>query len=125
MLRLATEQDSEWIAAIMPQWKPNSTTWVLDKKAFAEWQMAVDECELLYIAVVQGERGKGFAKMLMEHCHKELAALGAKSFFLEVRTSNAVAIALYEKLGYKKIAERKKYYSDGEDAMVMKLVQFL
>ena len=124
MLRLATEQDFKWIAAIMPQWKPNSATWVLDKKAFAAWQMAVDECELLYIAVDQAERGKGFAKMLMEHCHKELAALGAKSFFLEVRKSNAVAIALYKKLGYEKISERKKYYSDGEDAMVMKLVQF-
>jgi len=124
MPRLATEQDCEWIAAIMPQWKPNSTSWVLDRKAFAVWQMAVDECELLYIAVVQAERGKGFAKMLMEHCHRELVALGAKSFFLEVRKSNSVAIALYEKLGYKKIAERKAYYADGEDAMVMKLVQF-
>jgi len=121
MLRLATEQDFKWIAAIMPQWKPNSTTWVLYKKAFAVWQIAVDECELLYITVEQAERGKGFAKMLMEHCHRELASLGVKSFFLEVRKSNSTAIALYEKLGYEKIAERKKYYADGEDAMVMKV----
>ncbi|MCL2261001.1 MAG: ribosomal protein S18-alanine N-acetyltransferase [Fibromonadales bacterium] len=120
MLRPATEQDCEWIAAIMPQWKPNPTTWVLDRKAFAVWQIVLDECELLYIAVDQAERGKGFAKMLMEYCHRELAALGAKSFFLEVRKSNAVAIALYKKLGYAQIAERKKYYMDGEDAMIMK-----
>ncbi|MCL2208163.1 MAG: ribosomal protein S18-alanine N-acetyltransferase [Fibromonadales bacterium] len=120
MLRLANEHDFEWIAAMHPQWQPSSTSWVLDKKAFAIWQMAADECELLLIEVEESERGKGFGKMLMEHCHKELAAQGAKSFFLEVRVSNVAAIALYEKLGYEKIAERKKYYADGEDAVVMK-----
>ncbi|MCL2283477.1 MAG: ribosomal protein S18-alanine N-acetyltransferase [Fibromonadales bacterium] len=120
MLRLATEQDFEWTAAIAPNWRPSSASWVLDKKAFAIWQIAVDECELLYIAVEQAERGKGFGMVLMEHCHKELAAQGAKSFFLEVKKSNAAAIALYKKLGYEKISERKKYYSNGEDAIVMR-----
>jgi len=122
MLRLATEQDSEWIAAIAPQWKPGSASWAFDKKAFAIWQIAADECELLFIAVEQAERGKGFAKMLMEHCHNELAAWGVKSFFLEVRKSNGVAVSLYKKLGYEKIAERKGYYADGENALVMKRI---
>jgi len=126
MLRFATEQDFEWIAAIqsrcgLPLWKPNPTSWVLEKKAFAIWQAADDECELLSIAVEFTERGKGLAKMLMEHCHKEFAELGIKFFFLEVRENNLAAISLYKKLRYEKITERKRYYEDGETAVVMKL----
>jgi ribosomal-protein-alanine acetyltransferase len=126
MLAVATLQDSEWIAAIqsecgLPLWKPNSTSWVLEKKAFTIWQTASDECELLSIAVVLAEQNKGLAKMLMEHCHKKLAAKGVKKFFLEVRESNAFAISLYKKLGYERIAERKKYYNTQETAIVMQL----
>jgi ribosomal-protein-alanine acetyltransferase len=124
MMHLATEQDSEWIAAIqseanLPLWKPNSTSWALEKKAFAIWQIAGDECEILSIAVKLAERGKGLAKTLMEYCHSELAKQGIEKLFLEVRGSNIAAISLYEKLGYEKIAERKKYYANGEAALVM------
>ena len=43
-----------------------------------------------------------------------------RSVFLEVRLSNAAAIALYEKLGYEKTAIRKGYYSQPvEDAYIM------
>jgi len=123
-MQLAAEQDSEWIAAIqskanLPLWKPNSTSWVMDKKAFAIWQAAGDECELLSIAVEPAERGKGLAKTLMEYCCNELAKLGVHKFFLEVRESNIAAISLYKKLGYKKISERKKYYANGEAAIIM------
>jgi [ribosomal protein S18]-alanine N-acetyltransferase len=39
---------------------------------------------------------------------------------LEVRAGNEAAIKLYEKLGYKVTAERKKYYPDNrEDALIM------
>jgi len=125
MPRLAAEQDLEWISAIqskcgLPQCKPNSTTWVLEKKAFAIWQTAGDECELLSIAVERAERGKGWAKILMEHCRRELIAQGFEKFFLEVRESNTAAISLYKKFGYEKIGERKKYYSNGETAVLMR-----
>ena len=123
-MQLATEQDSEWIAAIqsganLPLWKPNSTSWVFEKKAFAIWQATSGECELLSIAVEPAERGKGLAKMLMEYCCNELAKLGIKRFFLEARESNIAAISLYKKLGYEKIAERKKYYANGETAITL------
>ena len=128
-LRLATEQDCEWIAAIqgkanLPLWKPNSTSWVFERNAFAIWQAAEDECELLSIAVEPVEQGKGLAKMLMEHCHREFAGRGIKKFFLEVRENNSAAISLYRKFGYEKIAERKKYYPDGETAIVMQTQPF-
>jgi ribosomal-protein-alanine acetyltransferase len=126
MINLASEQDFEWIGVIqkeseLPLWKPNPTSWVLENKAFAIWQIAGDECELLSIAVEAAERGKGFAKMLMEHCQEKLAAAGIKKFFLEVREGNAVAISLYKKFGYEKIAERKEYYRNKETAIIMQL----
>jgi len=99
-----------------------SVSWVLGRSAFAIWQVASDECELLSIAVNVAERGKGYAKALMEHSHKELAKQGLNKFFLEVRENNTVAISLYKKLGYEKISERKKYYADGECAVVMNLI---
>jgi len=123
----ALEQDFEWIKVIqseagLPLWKPSSASWVLERSAFAIWQIASDECELLSIAVNAAERGKGYAKALMEHSHKEFAKQGIKKFFLEVRENNTAAISLYKKFGYEKIAERKKYYADGECAVVMNLV---
>jgi len=127
IIRPALEQDFEWIGVIqreagLPLWEPNSTSWVWGQSAFAIWQAAGDECELLSIAVNAAERGKGYAKALMEHSHKEFAKQGLKKCFLEVRENNTAAISLYKKLGYEKIAERKKYYADGECAVVMNLI---
>jgi ribosomal-protein-alanine N-acetyltransferase len=127
MVSRAVEQDFEWIGAIqkeagLPLWKPNSTSWVFENKAFAIWQFAGGECELLSIAVKAAERGKGLAKTLMEHCQKKLAVFGIKKYFLEVRESNAAAIALYKKFGYEKISERKEYYSNKETAVIMQLI---
>jgi ribosomal-protein-alanine acetyltransferase len=123
----AIEQDFEWIGIIqsevgLPLWKPSSTSWILGQSAFAIWQVAGDECELLSIAVSAALRGKGYAKALMEHSHSEFEKQGFKKFFLEVRESNVAAISLYRKFGYEKIIERKKYYADGECALVMNLI---
>ena len=48
--------------------------------------------------------------------------MGSKKIILEVRVSNSIAYSLYEKLGFKEIAIRKKYYrlpEGREDAYVM------
>lgn len=77
-----------------------------------------DESELLRIAVADKFKGRGVGYELMcsykdslkDHCDK---------FFLEVRTSNDKARALYEKIGYKSVGTRKNYYSEPtEDAEI-------
>ena len=40
---------------------------------------------------------------------------------LEVKATNARAIALYSKLGFKQVGLRKGYYDDGTDAILMEL----
>nr|AGS53474.1 ribosomal-protein-S18p-alanine acetyltransferase [uncultured bacterium contig00038] len=93
---------------------------LMDKCAFARWRVIekANEAELLRIAVEVAQRRKGLAKRLMNECVTYLSSKGVKSFHLEVRASNEAARKLYESLGWRQIRTRKKYYRDGEDAVV-------
>ena len=79
-----------------------------------------EDAEVGNIAVDTPFRGKGIGKALMEAMHQRAKEKGATQSFLEVRVSNASAIALYKKFGYESYGIRARYYEDGEDAMVMK-----
>ena len=46
----------------------------------------------------------------------------ARESTLEVRRSNKVAQSLYQKYGFEVVGERRRYYKDGEDALIMTLV---
>lgn len=64
-------------------------------------------------------RGKGLSKILLKDLIDRCFALGAEMISLEVRLSNIIAQGLYSSMGFAKEGMRKKYYSDGEDAVVM------
>lgn len=85
------------------------------------WHVA-DELSLLDVAVAPAERRRGVGRALVE----ELIAYGrreqARLVLLEVRASNAAALALYRALGFEGGSVRRAYYSDGEDALEMTLV---
>ena len=55
----------------------------------------------------------------MEDMFNRISNSDINTITLEVRVSNKVAIALYEKYGFKKISVREKYYENVEDAYVM------
>lgn len=78
-----------------------------------------ETADLMNIAVDEPFRGRGIACRLIEALHEKAKELGAERVMLEVRVSNAPAIALYQKYGYEKIAMRKNYYGNGEDADIM------
>ncbi len=78
-----------------------------------------EDGEVANIAVDAPERGKGYAREMMEAMHLRAKTLGAVRCLLEVRQSNAAAIALYMGLGYTVYGRRAKYYEDGEDALLM------
>ncbi|MEN2995286.1 MAG: ribosomal protein S18-alanine N-acetyltransferase [Thermodesulfovibrio sp.] len=81
----------------------------------------LDEAELLSIAVKPELRRKGIATKLIKNILDEIKD-SVKCCFLEVRVSNIKAINLYEKLGFKKVRIRKKYYTlPEEDAIIMRL----
>ncbi len=68
------------------------------------------------IAVDPRFRRRGAGRQLLRACEKKLGVARSR---LTVRASNYAAISLYEKEGYAMIDVWKKYYDDGEDAMVM------
>lgn len=67
--------------------------------AFAITQVVLDEATLFNIAVDPDFQRRGLGRMLLEHLIDELEKRGVVTLWLEVRASNAAAIALYESLG--------------------------
>lgn len=77
------------------------------------------EIYITNVAVNSACRGKGYGKKLVNHLTRQSKLEKALFVTLEVRKSNANAIALYEKCGFKKIGERKNFYSKPtEDALI-------
>ena len=91
--------------------------------AFALGRVVADEGELFQIGTLTEFRGQGIAEGLLRRLHAEMLRRGAKTCFLEVRSKNSAAIALYQKLGYTQIGIRRGYYPD-DDAIVMKTELF-
>lgn len=87
--------------------------------AFALGRVVADEAELFQLGTLPEYRRRGLAGSLLEQIHKKMRERGAVVCFLEVRSRNAAAIALYEKSGYGRISVRRGYYPD-DDAIVMK-----
>ena len=66
-------------------------------------------------------RRKGIAEALVDGLVEALKERGSHCLTLEVRASNAPAIALYEKLGFSEIGRRKNYYRNPrEDALILR-----
>ena len=77
------------------------------------------EVELFYIYVSQTARRRGLGEQLLrEFCSHSLRDWAAERIFLEVRSSNHAAQALYKKQSFQPLALRKRYYRDGEDALI-------
>ena len=122
----------------------------IERRAFASpWSLSMFVLELskpsgIYLAAVRGSEIVGYvicAKYVEayhvmtiatapEHRREGVAhaLLGAvieragedANYTLEVRVSNAGAIALYERYGFRSVGVRPRYYADnGEDALVM------
>ncbi len=73
---------------------------------------------LMNIAVDPPGRRRGIATALLSEMIRRAGA--DRQYTLEVRTSNAPAIALYERFGFRSAGTRPRYYQDtGEDAVIM------
>jgi ribosomal-protein-alanine N-acetyltransferase len=80
-----------------------------------------EDAQILDIAVVQHQRSRGIARLLLEHAISVAREIGAEVLALEVRASNIAAITLYEKCGFVQTGLRQKYYEDRDDAVLMEL----
>jgi ribosomal-protein-alanine N-acetyltransferase len=89
-------------------------------KGFIAARLIADEVHVNNVAVREEERRQRIGEALLLCVIEEGRRLGARLAFLEVRASNRVAQALYEKCGFRHQGVRRNYYSDPvEDALVM------
>lgn len=83
------------------------------------WQV-LDEAHITTIAVDTNFRRKKVGEALLNKILQECYQNEIKYITLEVRVSNAAAISLYEKYGFKSLGTRKAYYqNNNEDALIM------
>ena len=88
--------------------------------AYGGMMVAVDEGQITNIATHPDYRRRGYAKAVVEALIKYAKNNGLDSISLEVRESNAAAIELYTKLGFKVEGKRRDFYTKPtESALIM------
>ena len=88
--------------------------------AFCIVWIIFDELHINTLAVSPGHRRHGLATFLLNEVMVEAAREGARRATLEVRASNAAALELYARLGFRVTAKRRDYYSNPvEDALIL------
>jgi [ribosomal protein S18]-alanine N-acetyltransferase len=88
--------------------------------AFCICWMLFDELHINTVAVAPSDRRRGLATMLLKHVFDDAVSRGVRRATLEVRASNAAALALYEHLGFRVTARRERYYTNpDEDALIL------
>jgi len=85
----------------------------------------VQEMHLLNLTVTPEHQRRGHAVAMLDELVRESLALGSRRLWLEVRTSNERAQALYHRYGFHDVGLRRGYYPAGalarENAIVMSL----
>ena len=85
-------------------------------------QTVLGETDMMNIAVHPDFRRRGIAEALVNALVEALKDRESHCLTLEVRSSNAPAKALYEKLGFQQIGLRKNYYRNPrEDALILQI----
>lgn len=85
----------------------------------------VDEGEILNLAVQPRSRRQGIGTVLTKGLLEVFGRERVRKVFLEVRESNAKAIALYRSVGFRQVGRRAGYYRDPEEAALVLAVSTL
>lgn len=102
---------------------PYTRCFVYEDKAvvlgFVVFSIMYEKAEIVDIAVNPNYKGQKIGTSLLSAAIQECLASHCENITLEVRLSNMGAISFYKKNGFKEVSTRKRYYHDGEDALVM------
>ena len=84
-------------------------------------QTVLGETDMMNVAVSPDARRRGIGEKLILELVERLKERDSHCLTLEVRASNAPAIALYEKLGFTQVGRRPNYYRNPkEDALILR-----
>ncbi len=133
-LRTATEKDVAWLAAIQAavfenKWSEKmirdslkiAECIIADRLGFMIYEITADECEVKTIAVLPDARRKSVASFMFGQFLGNCIVRQVKKIFLEVEANNVAALRFYEKFGFKEFSQRKNYYGENRDAVLMQL----
>ncbi|HQU03275.1 MAG: hypothetical protein B7Z75_01530 [Acidocella sp. 20-57-95] len=109
--------DEANFAALFQQ---NGVSGLLDPRGgFVLFWLVADEASVITLGVVPKRQGIGRA--LLAAGLQQMREAGAVMIYLEVAATNMAARKLYEGFGFQQTGLRKKYYTDGDDAVTMSL----
>ena len=107
--------------------KPAGRAWAISGahsiQGVVWFSVVQDEAEIIDIRVGERFRRTGIGESLLTQSFEKLRLSKIRSVFLEVRSSNTAALALYEKLGFTMMGRRENYYKTAagrEDALTMR-----
>jgi ribosomal-protein-alanine N-acetyltransferase len=95
----------------------------LEVGAYCLYRQLEGELEILQMATQKAAQRQGLGRKLLTFVLDEAARSGCVAAFLEVRRSNAPAIALYESAGFRPCGVRPGYYQaaqGAEDALLLR-----
>ena len=91
-----------------------------ERAGYADMRIISGESQIYNIAIAPEFRRQGVGEALLSHMVQKSEELGLSLITLEVRSGNKAAMALYEKMGFKRVGTRPGYYAKGsEDAVLM------
>jgi len=79
----------------------------------------LEEAEVMNLAVDPAQRRRGVGELLLRHLCSVLRDAGAEYLLLEVRESNEPARRLYEKVGFRPVGRRPRYYQNPEETGIV------
>lgn len=86
---------------------------------FGGMWILLDEADITNIAVSPKFHGRKIGSAILSEMIQYCQEKDILNMTLEVRVSNKIAKGLYEKFGFINEGIRKKFYDDGEDAVIM------
>jgi len=90
---------------------------------FIAGRRVADEGEILNLAVKPSYRRYGVGKALVKALMELFAREAVLQVFLEVRESNAAAVAFYQSLGFRQVGRRALYYREPDEAALVLALQ--
>lgn len=97
-------------------------TYIIDNNivAFLLFTIMYNKCEIIDVFVKEKYRKNGIASKLINEITNDYTV---DNITLEVSEKNYKAINLYNKLGFGKVATRKKYYKDSDGLLMLKEIR--
>ena len=124
---LISEFDDFWNSETLKNELENNNSYYIVAKinnnivGFAGIKNVLDEADIMNVVTKKDIRNSGIGSALFSAIIDYAKSNNVKKITLEVNENNLSAIHLYEKFGFIKIAERKKYYNGTDTAIIMQL----